>query len=181
MSARVEAPERVGTPQLAGRFVRGRFCELAARMNGLDGTEQYLLGMLSLLPVMLRAPMKDLAPTMPLRNEIQRALMDEETYERSLLRWLEHYERAEWAGCGEVAMARALDEDGFLASYHEAVAWTDAALYFAWSRRALPHQSGPALLKRRASNTSGPSCGGAQSKTVIKSLRVSNQPIGGIE
>jgi EAL and modified HD-GYP domain-containing signal transduction protein len=28
-------------------FVRGRFCELAARASGLDGTEQYLLGLMS--------------------------------------------------------------------------------------------------------------------------------------
>ena len=100
-------------------------------MNGLDGTEQYLLGMLSLLPAMLRVPMKDLAPTMPLRDAIKRALMGEKIYERSLLGWIEHYERADWAGCGEVAKARALDENGLLASYQEAVAWTEAALYFA--------------------------------------------------
>jgi EAL and modified HD-GYP domain-containing signal transduction protein len=112
-------------------FVRGRFCELAAGANGLDGTEQYLLGMLSLLPAMLRVPMKDLAQSMPLREKIRRALMGEEIYERSLLRWLEHYELADWAGCGEIAKARALDEDGLLASYQEAVTWTEAALYFA--------------------------------------------------
>ena len=43
-------------------FERGRFCELAARERALDATEQYLLGMLSLLPAMLRVPMADLAP-----------------------------------------------------------------------------------------------------------------------
>lgn len=112
-------------------FLRGRFCELAARASGLDGTEQYLLGLLSLLPAMLRAPMKDLAPTMPLREEIRRALMGEEIYERCLLHWLEHYELGDWAGCGEIAHARALDENGLVCSYQEAVAWTEAALYFA--------------------------------------------------
>ena len=112
-------------------FVRGRFCELAARACGLDGTEQYLLGLLSLLPAMLRVPMKDLAPTMPLREEIRRALMGEEIRERGLLAWLERYELGDWAGCGEIANARALEEDGLLSSYQEAVAWTEAALYFA--------------------------------------------------
>jgi len=112
-------------------FVRGRFCELAARASGLDGTEQYLLGLLSLLPAMLRAPMKDLAPTMPLREAIKRALMGEEIYERCLLHWLERYELGDWEGCGEIATARALDENLLLCSCQEAVAWAEAALYFA--------------------------------------------------
>ncbi|MGB8031857.1 MAG: HDOD domain-containing protein [Terracidiphilus sp.] len=112
-------------------LVRGRFCELAARACGLDGTEQYLLGLLSLLPAMLRTPMKDLAPAMPLREEIRRALMGEEIYARCPLHWLEHYEIGDWAGCGEIANARALDENGLLCSYQEAVTWTEAALYFA--------------------------------------------------
>jgi EAL and modified HD-GYP domain-containing signal transduction protein len=120
------------TPELLRMaLVRGRFCELAARASGLDGTEQYLLGLLSLLPAMLRTPMKDLAPTMPLREEIRRALMGEEIYARCLLLWLERYEMGDWAGCGEIATARALDERGLLCSYQEAVAWTEAALYFA--------------------------------------------------
>ena len=112
-------------------FVRGRFCELAARACGLDGTEQYLLGLMSLLPAMLRTPMKELAPTMPLREEILRALMGEEIAERSLLAWLERYELGDWAGCGEVAEAWDLEEGALLCSYQEAVAWTEAALYFA--------------------------------------------------
>ena len=120
------------TPELLRMaFVRARFCELAATASGLDGTEQYLLGLLSLLPAMLRAPMKDLAPTMPLREEIRRALLGEEIYPRCLLHWLERYELGDWAGCGEIATARALDENGLLCSYQEAVAWTEAALYFA--------------------------------------------------
>lgn len=123
----------VGQPAelLRMAFVRGRFCELAARASGLDGTEQYLLGLLSLLPAMLRAPMKDLAPTMPLREEIRRALMGEEIYARCLLRWLERYELGDWEGCREIVTARALDENGLLNNYQEAVAWTEAALYFA--------------------------------------------------
>lgn len=123
----------VGQPAelLRMALLRGRFCELAARANALDGTKQYLLGLVSLLPAMLRIPMKDLAPAMPLRNEIRRALMGEEIHPRCLLHWIEHYERGNWAGCGEIARARALDEDGLLSNYQEAVAWTEAALYFA--------------------------------------------------
>jgi c-di-GMP-related signal transduction protein len=86
---------------------------------------------MSLLPAMLRAPMKELAPTMPLREEIRRALMGEKVAERSLLDWLERYELGDWAGCGEAAATRELEEGALLCSYQEAVAWTEAALYFA--------------------------------------------------
>jgi c-di-GMP-related signal transduction protein len=75
--------------------------------------------------------MKDLAPTMPLREEIRRALMGEAIRERSLLQWLEHYELGDWEKCAVIASARELDENGLLCSYQEAVAWTEAALYFA--------------------------------------------------
>ncbi len=67
-------------------FVRGRFCELAARFCSLDPTEQYLLGMLSLLPAMLQLPMDELTPALPLREEIRRALQGEANSERVLLR-----------------------------------------------------------------------------------------------
>ena len=112
-------------------FVRGRFCELAARGAGFDCTEQYLLGLLSLLPAMLRVPMNDLAPALPLRQEIRRALQGETNPERSLLAWIERYEVGDWNECGEIARMRGLDEDGLLCSYQEAVSWAEAALYFA--------------------------------------------------
>ena len=81
-------------------FVRGRFCELAATLQNLDSSEQYLLGMLSLLPAMLRAPMIDLAPQLPLRAEVRQALMGDRVPERGLLTWLERYELGDWIACG---------------------------------------------------------------------------------
>jgi len=112
-------------------FVRGRFCELASRFAGLDCTEQYLLGLLSLLSAMLRLPMRDLAPTLPLREEIRRALEGEALPERSMLEWLERYEHGDWRACDEIANARRLELDDLVRCYQEAVAWAEAALYFA--------------------------------------------------
>jgi EAL and modified HD-GYP domain-containing signal transduction protein len=112
-------------------FVRGRFCELAARSQNLDCSEQYLLGLLSLLPAMLRAPMIDLAPSLPLRAEIRQALMGDRVPERSLLTWLERYELGDWIACGEIAKEMNLTEWDLLRSYQEAVLWAEAALYFA--------------------------------------------------
>ncbi|MGA9062334.1 MAG: HDOD domain-containing protein [Terracidiphilus sp.] len=112
-------------------FVRGRFCELAADFCAMDCTEQYLLGLLSLLPAMLQTPMKELAPMLPVRQEIRRALLGEAIAERSLLEWLELYERGDWEACEAIANAGEMREDGLVSSYQQAVAWAEGVLYFA--------------------------------------------------
>jgi len=109
-------------------FVRGRFCELAAGFCRLDPTEQYLLGMLSLLPAMLRLPMEDLAPTLPLREEIRRALQGEPNSERVLLHWLECHERGNWAASDAVVEAIGLNHAEVVGCFGEAVEWAEAAL-----------------------------------------------------
>ena len=111
-------------------FVRGRCCELAAMFCGLNHTEQYLLGMLSLLPAMLRHPMEELTPTLPLREEIRRALRGEDCPERSLLAWLEGHERGDWEGCNAIVRAYNLDQDSLSLCYEEAVMWAEDALHF---------------------------------------------------
>jgi EAL and modified HD-GYP domain-containing signal transduction protein len=110
-------------------FLRGRFCELAASLCTLqDSTEQYLLGMMSLLPAMLRLPMSELAPALPLRDEIRAALKGKANGERILLQWLESHERGDWAACDEVSAANGLDQEILDACYAEAVVWAEAAL-----------------------------------------------------
>jgi c-di-GMP-related signal transduction protein len=112
-------------------FVRARFCELGAAFYQLNRTEQYLLGLLSLLPAMLRRPMKDLAPLLPLREEIRRALNGEKIPERALLGWLEGHERGDWPACDTIAESRSLSADDLLCCYAEAIDWAEAALHFA--------------------------------------------------
>jgi c-di-GMP-related signal transduction protein len=109
-------------------FVRGRFCECAAGLCGLDATEQYLLGMLSLLPAMLRIPMAELTPALPLRKEIRQALECAANAERSLLGWLEFHEQGDWTACSRVAGAAGLNEADLLRIYAEAVVWAEDAL-----------------------------------------------------
>ena len=109
-------------------FVRGRFCELASMTYGMDCTEQYLLGLMSLLAAMLRQPMKDLTPLLPLREEIRRALEGEPLPERTLLAWLERYELGDWAACDQIAASNRLDANGLRDSFEEAVQWAEAAL-----------------------------------------------------
>jgi c-di-GMP-related signal transduction protein len=112
-------------------FVRARFCELAAELCGQDRKEQYLLGLLSLLPAMLRLPMKQLTPQLPLREEIRRALEGEKTPERCLLCWIEGHERGDWSACQMAMERRMLSPKELQFCYEEALVWAEAAMHFA--------------------------------------------------
>jgi EAL and modified HD-GYP domain-containing signal transduction protein len=111
-------------------FMRGRFCEMAAREYGMDSNEQYLLGMFSLLPAILRLPMDLLTSAMPLREEIRAALRGERNFENSLLRWLEGHERGDWAACDAVILRYGLDQEKLVQNYAEAVVWAESVLQF---------------------------------------------------
>src|ERR1700721_806596 len=112
-------------------FVRGRFCELAAARSGLDATEQYLIGLLSMLPAMLQLPMAELTLTLPLRHEVRRALEGEPRAERSLLAWVELHEYGDWAACDQLAHANGLNQEELMACYTQAMVWAEAGLNFA--------------------------------------------------
>ena len=112
-------------------LVRGRFCELASGPRGLDRKEQYLLGLLSLLPAMLRLPMRELAPLLPLREEVRQALVGADIEERCLLAWLERHELGDWAACEWIVETHGLDAGTLPGCYEEAVVWAEAALHFA--------------------------------------------------
>ncbi len=109
-------------------YVRGRFCELAATGAALNPTEQYLLGMLSMLPAMMCLPMAELAPALPLSEEIAKALKGADIPERKLLQWIEFHEQGDWAACDEIVRKNALNAEDVVRCYEEAVVWSEAAL-----------------------------------------------------
>ena len=104
-------------------LVRARFCELAACLCGQDAAEQYLLGMLSLLPAMLGIPMEEIVPILPLRGQVCEALAGIKNPERNLLGWLEFHERGDWASCDRIVAAHGLNSSKLVQCYLEAVAW----------------------------------------------------------
>ena len=112
-------------------FVRGRFCELAAGLCALGQAEQYLLGIFSLLPAMLRIPMADLASALPLREKIREALLGSVSIESSLLRWVEAHERGDWVKCDAIVHSYGLNLEAMIRCYAEAVIWAEAVLNFA--------------------------------------------------
>jgi EAL and modified HD-GYP domain-containing signal transduction protein len=91
-------------------LVRAAFCAEAAPMCGLNPDEMYLVGMLSLLPAMLRVPMQTILPGMPLREEIRAALGGVDVKERCLLSWLENLEINQIAGCEAISEKYGLDK-----------------------------------------------------------------------
>lgn len=109
-------------------FIRGRFCESGARRLALDPTEQYLLGLLSLIPAMLRTPMRALTPSLPFRQEVRNALEGELNLERSLLQWIERHENGDWQACDQLAATFGLEREILLGNYSEAVTWTEEVL-----------------------------------------------------
>ena len=110
-------------------FVRARFCELCAGLCALGQAEQYLLGMFSLLPAMLRIPMSDLAPALPLREKIREALLCGVNVESCLLRWVESHDRGDWMKSDAIAKSHGLHVDELMRHYAESVIWAEAALH----------------------------------------------------
>ena len=106
-------------------LVRARFCELAARPCGLDADEQYLLGMISLLPAMLGVPMEEIVPILPLRDHICEALAGAMNRERSLLSWLEFHEAGDWTSCDRLVATHQFHSDELLQCYLQAVSWAE--------------------------------------------------------
>jgi len=110
-------------------MVRARFCEVAGSNLNLDPFSQYLLGLFSLLPAMQGQAMREIAPALPLGDEIREALLATKNRERALLGWLEHFERGDWNECDAAAESDGLNQQALAETYVEAVAWTEEALH----------------------------------------------------
>jgi EAL and modified HD-GYP domain-containing signal transduction protein len=109
-------------------FERGRFCELAAPLCGLAASEQYLIGMISLFPAMLRILMEDLVRLMPLRETAREALLGRETPEGMLLHWIICQEHGNWTECDAVVRSSGMSHEQVMNCHALAVEWAEAAL-----------------------------------------------------
>ena len=105
-------------------LIRARFCELAAPVCRLTATEQYLLGMFSLLPAMLQIPMDEVAPLLPLRVQIRESLRGIDLPEHRLLAWLEANERGDWDATDAICHQHHFNAEMLFRFYAEAVRWS---------------------------------------------------------
>ncbi len=104
-------------------FHRARFCEIVATQRGLDAAEQYMLGMLSLVPALLHTSADIVVNHLPLRQPIRLALMGAKNPERGSLCWIECYEHGEWARCDALAEQLGISSEQMAALYLESLQW----------------------------------------------------------
>ena len=108
----------------------GAVLRAGREMCGLNPTEQYLLGLLSLLPAMLRLPMEELAPIASAARSDCQALKGADLPEGMLLAWLENHEHGDWAACDEIIQTLDLEQEELQDAYDDAVVWAESALHF---------------------------------------------------
>jgi EAL and modified HD-GYP domain-containing signal transduction protein len=102
-------------------LVRAHFCAAAATLCGFNPEEQYLLGMLSLLPPMLGVPMELILPGLPLRDPIRDALAGLAVRERCLLGWIEELEQDRIAELEAITARWGLEKDRLVGAYVHAL------------------------------------------------------------
>jgi len=104
-------------------LIRARFCELSAATCQQDAEEQYMMGLMSLLPVMLQLPMSEVVQGLGLRESIRAALMGDDTPERALLAWIEAHERNDVIRANAVANQHGLMIQRLEQFYVDALMW----------------------------------------------------------
>jgi EAL and modified HD-GYP domain-containing signal transduction protein len=109
-------------------FERARFCELAAKLCGLIPTEQYLIGMISMFPAMLRLLMEDVVKSMPLREAACQALLGSINAESTLLYWLVCHDSGDWESCDSIMRASGMRYEDVMRCHTEAIGWAASAL-----------------------------------------------------
>jgi EAL and modified HD-GYP domain-containing signal transduction protein len=109
-------------------FERGRFCELGADLLGLSPSEQYLIGMVSMFPAMLRMTIENLVPLLPLREGARDALLGRESREGVLLNLMMCQDRRDWAAHDELVKANGLRVDQLMWRCADARDWAKAAI-----------------------------------------------------
>lgn len=116
------------TEVLRMAFVRARFCELAAAHLDLEPGEQYLIGLFSMLPAMLKASMFEVLIALPLRQPVQDALLGDPVPLRRPLQWIEAEERRDWEHCHQIALECDVAPAELVDCYLSAVLWADQTL-----------------------------------------------------
>jgi len=109
-------------------FERGRFCELAAGLLGLAPSEQYLIGMASMFPAMLRTTMEDLVQLLPLRQEARDALLGKGNREGIFLDLVACQDSRELTTHQAILQSNGLRFEQLLTHLADARAWANAAI-----------------------------------------------------
>jgi c-di-GMP phosphodiesterase len=107
---------------------RARFCELVAPLVGENPTEQFMLGLLSLMDAMLETPMDSIAKSLPLRAKAKAALMGATNPVSVPLCLIRSFESGAWGTCSGTANDLGVSEETLARLYMEAVKWATDSL-----------------------------------------------------
>jgi c-di-GMP-related signal transduction protein len=107
---------------------RARFCELVAPLIGENPTEQFILGLLSLLDAMTETSMETIAKSLPLRMAAKQALLGEDNHLSVPLRTIQSFESGEWGSSPLDGEAMGIGEAVLKRLYVEAVQWATESL-----------------------------------------------------
>jgi c-di-GMP-related signal transduction protein len=104
---------------------RARFCELLAPMIGENSTEQFMLGMLSLVDAVLQISMETIAKSLPLRADAKAALLGETNPTSLPLLLIRSFEKGAWGACSCEAQCLGVSEETLAGLYVESVQWAN--------------------------------------------------------
>jgi len=107
---------------------RARFCELLAPLVRENPSEQFMLGLLSLLDAMLQTPMESIVQTLPLRAEAKAALLGATNPAAIPLCLIRSFETGAWGSCASRADAAGVSEETLARLYFESVQWAKDTL-----------------------------------------------------
>jgi c-di-GMP phosphodiesterase len=107
---------------------RARFCEMAGPLLGESHTEQYMLGLLSLLDAILQSPMDSLVKSLPLRDQAKDALLGADNQVALPLNLARSFEAGDWSPCAEAAQRLRISEEQLATMYLESLKWAAQAL-----------------------------------------------------
>jgi EAL and modified HD-GYP domain-containing signal transduction protein len=102
---------------------RARFCELLAPFTRENPTEQFMLGLLSLLDAMLEIPMESIVKSLPLRAEAKAALLGATNHASLPLRAIQSFESGGREGSSHTVDIPNVSEETLTKLYLESVKW----------------------------------------------------------
>jgi EAL and modified HD-GYP domain-containing signal transduction protein len=137
---------------LALSLQRARFCELLAPHLKQDPTEQYLLGLLSLVDAVLQTPMEAVADLLPLRDEIRSALLGEANGAAVALSIHRCYETGDWEAFPEGGTSLKERPELLDRLYLESVNWAETLLHPGAMKEGPSAIRGAAKRRRRSAD-----------------------------
>lgn len=108
-------------------LIRAKLCARLAQLNGVQDTGAYFLtGLLSVLPALMKRPIGELLPPLPVSEDIKEALTGQSNDLRDALRCVIAWERGMWEMARYGGLAQEQIRDAYLAVLTEASPWLAA-------------------------------------------------------